>query len=208
MDELDTTNRLLSQARGGDHTAVSQLMELYRARLRKMVQCRLDPRLQRRVDESDILQDAFLEAAKRLPAYLQTPKAPFFLWLRQIVGHKLTDAYRQHMGADVRSVNREMAFGAHNSSQTSICFATHLIGKLTTPSQALIRNELRMGLQEALNRMDPGDREILVLRQFEELSNNDAAVELGIEPAAASKRFVRALQRLQKVLIELNLVPG
>jgi RNA polymerase sigma-70 factor (ECF subfamily) len=205
-DSIDTRN-LFERARAGDQEAIGDLLRSHRARLLNMVRTRLNPRIRGRVDESDVVQEAFLEAAQRLPEYLAGPRTPFFLWLRQILGHKIVDAHRRHLGAQVRNAEREISLDTGGRPiATSLCLAAQLLGQLTSPSQAMIRAETRVALQEAINAMEPLDREILALRHFEELSNQEAAQELGIEPAAASKRFVRALQRLQCILQDLGLV--
>jgi RNA polymerase sigma-70 factor (ECF subfamily) len=197
---------LLSGAAQGDQQAISQLFDRYRARLKKMVRLRLNRRLQGRVDDSDVLQDAFLEAARRLPTYLAAPQAPFFLWLRRITGDKLLEIHRTHLGTQARDAGREVSLhrGALPAAN-SMSLAAQLLGQLTSPSQAALKAEMRIQLQEALNSLDPLDREILALRHFEQLSNAEAAQELELEPSAASKRYVRALARLQKILRELHL---
>jgi RNA polymerase sigma-70 factor (ECF subfamily) len=203
-DEIDD---LLNRAANGDRHALNRLFDVYRSRLKKMVRLRLNRRLQGRVDDSDILQDAYLDAARRLPDYLQDPRAPFFLWLRRITGDKLLEVHRAHLGTQIRDVNREISLhrGALPGAN-SISLAEQLLGRLTSPSQAAIKAEMRIRLQEALNSLEPLDREVLSLRHFEQLTNIEAAQELGLEPSAASKRYIRALARLQKILGELEKV--
>jgi RNA polymerase sigma-70 factor (ECF subfamily) len=183
------------------------LFDRYRDRLKKMVRMRLNPRLQGRVDDSDVLQDAYVEAARRLPDYLKGPRAPFFLWLRQITSQRLIDVHRRHLGARARDAGLEISLHRGRLPlASSVSLAAQLIGRLTSPSEAAARAETRLALQEALNRMEELDREILSLRLYEDMSNQEAAQELGVEEKTASKRYVRALQRLQKVLAELGLV--
>lgn len=206
-DESNEIDDLLHSAAEGDQQALNKLFDLYRSRLKKMVRLRLNRRLQGRVDDSDILQDAYLEAARRLPDYLQDPKAPFFLWLRRIAGDQLLEVHRTHLGTQMRDVDREVSL--HRGplpAANSISLAAQLLGRLTSPSQAAVKAEMRIKLQEALNSLDPLDREILALRHFEQLTNAEAAQELELEPSAASKRYIRALARLQKTLRELRLV--
>jgi RNA polymerase sigma-70 factor, ECF subfamily len=207
--EPDEIENLLNRAAQGDRQALDRLFDLYRSRLKKMVRLRLNRRLQGRVDDSDILQDAYLEAARRLPDYLQDPRAPFFLWLRRIAGDKLLEVHRTHLATEMRDVNREISLhrGALPAAN-SVSLAAQLLGRLTSPSQAAIKAEMRIKLQEALNRLEPLDREVLALRHFEQLTNMEAAQELDLDPSAASKRYVRALARLQKTLRELGLVDG
>lgn len=205
MDAVD----LFQKARSGDQDAVDELLRQYRPRILKMVSVRMDPRIRGRVDQSDVVQDAFLEVARRLPEYLDSPGSPLFLWIRKIAGYKLIDVHRRHMGAQARRADQEMSIDrASRPAASSVWLAQYLVDRIDSPSQLVSRKETIAALQEALDSMNPDDREILVLRQFEELSNQEAAQELGIEPAAASKRFVRALRRLQSILEQLGLDPS
>lgn len=198
---------LLNRAKTGDESAIGDLLDLHRERLLKMIQTRLNPRIRKRVDASDVMQESYLEAVKRLPEYLNGPQAPFFLWLRQITGYKIIDVHRRHLATQGRNADLEVGHVDRGwPKATSVCLATQVIDHLTTPSQILVKQETRAALQEAINGMNPNDREILALRHFEELTNEEAASEMGITPAAASKRFVRALQRLHGILVELDLV--
>ncbi len=203
----DGLKELLEKAADGDQAALTELFDRYRARLKKMVRLRLNRRLQGRVDDSDVLQDAFLEASRKLPGYLTDPQAPFFLWLRRIAGDKLLEIHRTHLGTQKRDAGLEVSIhrGALPAAN-SISLAAQLLGRLTSPSQAAVKAEMRIQLQEALNSLDPTDREILALRHFEQLSNVEAAQELGLETSATSKRYLRALTRLQKILREIGLI--
>ena len=206
-EQSEEIDDLLRRAAQGEQQALTDLFDRYRSRLKKMVGLRLNRRLQGRVDDSDILQDAYLEAARRLPDYLDDPQAPFFLWLRRIVGDKLLEIHRNHLGAQKRDAELEISLhrGALPAAN-SISLAAQLLGRLTSPSQAAVKAETRIQLQEALNNLDPLDREILALRHFEQLTNSEAAEELGLETSAASKRYIRALARLQKILREFGLM--
>jgi RNA polymerase sigma-70 factor, ECF subfamily len=195
---------LIEQAVLGDQGALSKLLGRHRERLRRMVALRLDRRLQGRVDPSDIIQEACLDAARRLSEYHQKPTMPFFLWLRWLAGQRLVDEHRKHLGAAARDAGREISLYRGALPETSsAALAAHLLGRLTTPSQAAIRAERKIRLQDALNSLDPIDREALVLRHFEELSNGEAAAVLGLDKSAASKRYARALIRIKDVLASL-----
>src|SRR5439155_12884123 len=123
---------------------------------------------------------------------------PFFLWARALTGQRLVDVHRQHLGAQMRAAGQEVAlFRGALPQADSVSLANQLLGRLTSPTQAAIRAEMQIRLQEALNTMDPIDREVLILRHFEELSNSETAEILDIQKAAASKRYVRALTRLK-----------
>src|SRR5207237_5104844 len=137
----------------------------------------LDRRLQGRVDPSDVIQEAYLEVSRRLPEYLRDPSLPFFLWLRLVTGQKLALAHRQHLGVQARDAGREVSlYRGALPEATSAALAAHLLGRLTTPSQDAIKAELKLSIQEALNSMDPIDREVLTLRHFEQLSNSETAL--------------------------------
>ena len=206
-DDANESRPLIDRAAGGDQDAIDELFEQHRSRLKKMVRMRLNRRLRGRVDESDVLQDAYVEAAKRLPAYLKTPRAPFFLWLRQITSRKLIDVHRRHLGAQARNAGIEVSLHRGRMPMaTSVSLAAQLLGRLTSPTRAAVRAETKILLEQALGEMEEMDREILSLRHFEHLSNQEAAQELDIEPTAASKRYLRALQRLKKILAGLGLV--
>src|SRR5881275_467431 len=199
-----TNEELLDAARNGDEGALAVLVERHRERLERMVRLRMDRRLQGRVDPADVVQDAYLAVRRKFPQYSAEPRLPFFLWLRLEVGQKLVDAHRFHLGTQMRDAGQEVSLHRGALPQvTSLSLAEHLLGKLTTASQAAMRVELKLHVQEALNSMDPHDREVLILRHFEDLSNSEAAQVLGIKPSAAVNRYVRALRRLKGALQEL-----
>jgi RNA polymerase sigma-70 factor (ECF subfamily) len=192
---------LLRRAGAGDREAVNKLFARYRDRLRAMVSLRLNRRLQGRVDPSDVLQDAFLEISKGFADYVRQPTMPFFLWLRHITGQKLIAAHRQHLGAQMRDAGQEVSLYRGALPQaSSVSLAAQLMGRLTSVSQAAMRAETQIRLQEVLNGMDPMDREILALRHFEMLSNGETAQILGIKKSAASNRYMRALKRLKEMV--------
>ena len=194
---MDETAELVRRAGDGDREALGELLERDRGRLHRMIRLRLDPRLRRRVDVSDVVQEIHLEAARRLADYRDGPEMPFYLWLRLLSGQKLADLYRHHLGARKRDLRREQAAFVQ---ATSIALAEQLAGSMTTPSRAAHRAEMEARVRETLEALDPVDREVLALRHFEHLSNGETAQALGIESAAASKRYVRALKRLGEAL--------
>ena len=195
---------LLRRAAAGDPEAVNELFSLYRDRLRVMVRLRLNRRLQGRVDPSDVLQEAYLEICKHFADYARAPTLPFFLWLRHITGQKLIAAHRQHLGAQMRDADREVSlYRGALPEASSASLAAQLLGRFTSVSQAAMRAELQIRVQEALNSMDPLDREVLALRHFEILSNAETAAVLGIKKSAASNRYIRALERLKEMLAGL-----
>jgi RNA polymerase sigma-70 factor (ECF subfamily) len=196
-------SELLRRAGGGDGQALGELFARHRDRLRRMLQFRLDRRLQGRIDPSDVLQETYVEVTRCLPEYLRRSEVPFFLWLRFLAGRKLQALHRHHLRTGARDAGREVALDRGGLPQASSqLLAAQLLGRYTTPSQAAVRAELRLRVQDALNAMKPLDREVLALRHFEQLSNAEAAQVLGISEAAASNRFMRALKRLKNILTD------
>jgi RNA polymerase sigma-70 factor (ECF subfamily) len=201
MDLNPELGRLRAAVASGDGSVMDELLSNYRDRLRRMVRLRMDQRLFGRVDPSDVIQEAYLEAFRRLDEYLANPQVSFFLWLRFLTGQQLSLAHRRHLGIQARDANREISL--HHSvlpAANSAMLAAQLVGQLTSPSMAAMRTEQQLKLQEALNVMAPIDREVLVLRHFDQLSNIETAEVLGIRPTAASNRYVRAIERLRDVL--------
>jgi RNA polymerase sigma-70 factor, ECF subfamily len=205
-DARSADDLLIDRAAAGDSEALAELFGRYRKRLRSMVRLRLDRRLQGRVDPSDVLQEAYLDVVQQLPTYRAKPEMPFYLWLRLTTGQRLMRMHRQHLGAAFRDAGREVSLHRGALPQaSSVSLAAQLLGKMTSVSKAVERVETQLQLQAALNGMDELDREIIALRHFEELSNAEAAQVLGLEPSAASKRYIRALKRLQEIL---KSIPG
>ncbi len=194
-------NDPIEQLRGGDRQALAALFDQHRERLRRMVELRLDPRLRARLDASDVVQEAFLDVARDLDAYLADPKLPLLLWLRLHVGRRLTTLHRQHLGTRMRDAGQEISLYKGALPQaSSAALASMLLGQLTSPTQAPQRAERMLRVQEALNSLDPIDREVLALRHFEQLGRAEAALVLGISREAGAKRYFRALKRLKDTL--------
>jgi RNA polymerase sigma-70 factor (ECF subfamily) len=203
-DENDAPH-LIERAAEGDSRAWERLMNEHRSRLRRMVALRLDRRLQGRVDPSDIIQESFIDAARRLPEYVKNPSIPFFIWLRRLTGQRLLEQHRRHLGAQTRDVSREVSlYQGEFPEATAADLAANLLGEFTTPSQAVIRLEQKKRLQEALESLEPIDREILILRHFEQLTNGEASEALNLDKSATSKRYVRAMERLKDVLTAMS----
>lgn len=203
--QSDETIALLGEVRDGDLSAFGELFDRYRQRLKQMIRLRLDRRLFGRIDEDDILQEAFLEAFSKLSQYLEKTDFPPYLWLRLIVGEKMTDLHRHHLGVQMRDAEREVSiYRGPMPAASSVALAAQLMGSITSPSRAALRAESRLQIQEALNMMDPMDREVLTLRHFEQLSNSEAAQVLDITQQAASNRYVRALRRMKEILMAIR----
>jgi RNA polymerase sigma-70 factor (ECF subfamily) len=204
-DETSEIDELLRRVALGDSACWQELVERSRERLRRMVAFRLDDRLQGRVDPSDVPQNAYLEAWRNLPASVEQPVMPFFLWLRGIAGNKVLDFHRYHLGARMRDLRREVAIDDRAvPASTTTALAAQLLGDLTRASEKAIRFEVRLRLQETIDTMDPLDREILVLRHFEQLSPAETAQVLGIKQKTAGMRYMGALRRLKEILSGLE----
>ncbi|MCA9263840.1 MAG: sigma-70 family RNA polymerase sigma factor [Planctomycetales bacterium] len=195
---------LLRQAVEGHVPAQVQLFNQYEPRLRRLLVLRLDRRLQGRLDASDVLQETYIEYARCIQNYEQREQLPFYLWLRMVTLRKLIAMQRRFLGTAARDVNREISLNRGPLPMTSSCsLAASFVGHLTSPSQAAIRTELQLRIQDTLNDMDAMDREVLSLRHFEQLSNLEVAQLLQLSPAASSNRYIRALKRLRPMLQEI-----
>jgi RNA polymerase sigma-70 factor, ECF subfamily len=203
IDQGDDIDAMLPLLRGGDPQALATLFSRYGDRLRKMIEFRLDARLQGRVATSDVLQEAYIDALKRLPHYQADPAVPFFIWLRSVTFQRLIDVHRHHLGTKGRDAAREVRLGRGGGVEASSDKMAELMGDFTSPSRAAHRGESITQVREALDRLEPTDREVLALRHFEELSNREVAAILGIQTAAASKRYIRAIERLKHSLEQL-----
>jgi RNA polymerase sigma-70 factor (ECF subfamily) len=200
-EQSDETTRILECAAAGDDAAWSTLFASHRERLRRMVCFRLDRRAQGRIDPSDVLQEAYLEAWRRIAEYLRDPKMPFYLWLRSVTAHKLLAMLRHELGAEMRDPRREVSLYEGSGPETSSeVLADRLVESITGPSTTALRAEMKISLRQALDELEPLDREVLVLRHFEQLNSSETARVLGIEQSATSKRHVRALRRLKSIL--------
>ena len=185
---VDESEALLVKARAGDEKAKAELFARHQGRLKAMVRLRMDRRLSARIDASDVLQEAYVD----------------FVWLRGLTGQRLIDLHRQHLGAQRRDAGQEISLYRGALPQaSSVCLANQLLGLLTSPTQAAVRAETQIRLQEILNTLDPLDREVLALRHFEELTNGEAAEVLHLDKSAASKRYIRALRRLKEIVTGL-----
>lgn len=200
MQRTETQEENLCALRQGGKEALAGLFLQHRDRLRRMIHLRMDQRLSQRVDASDILQEGFMDAAKRLDGYLANPAIPFVVWLRLVIGQRLIDVHRWHMGRSKRDPRAEQPLAVmRNATVNSNVVAMELSAHIASPSHAAAAAELSLRIREWLDGMEEVDREILVLRHFEELTNNEAAAELGLTKGAASKRYIRAIGRLREI---------
>jgi RNA polymerase sigma-70 factor (ECF subfamily) len=201
---LGTPADLVEQLRAGHREMLATLFDQYRDRLRRMVELRLDHRLRARLDASDVVQEAYLDVSRDLDAYLSDPKLPPLLWLRLHVGRRLTTLHRQHLGTRMRDAGLEISlYQGALPEASSAALASMILGRQTSPTQAAQRAERMLRVQEALNSLEPVDREVLALRHFEQLGRAEAALVLGISQEAGAKRYFRALKRLKDALATL-----
>jgi len=202
----ENPEEFLNRLRNDPEGVLAEEYSQHRDRLWRIVNFRLDRRLLGRIDADDILQEAYLDAATRIEHYLNDPAITFFIWLRTVVGQTLIDVHRRHLGAQKRDVRREVRPNRRVfSASTSFQIADVLLADMSSPSQAALKEELASKLHEALESLKEIDRDILVLRHFEELSNLEAAEVLEIEAKTASMRYFRALTRLRSILVR---IPG
>jgi len=196
------TEELLERAARGDPQAIEQLLTRYRPRLRQMVAVRMDPRLKSRIDPSDVVQEALMDASRMLPQYLRDRPLPYYPWLRQVAWQRLYDLHVRHVQAKKRSVAREAVEAMMLSDASIVQLAERVVAAGTSPSVNLFRKELRRRVQEALGQMKAEDREVLVLRYLEQLDANEIAAIVGISQDAVKMRHLRALKRLRGLLGE------
>ncbi len=199
--DANTTQELLDQAREGKAEAVDALLARHREPVRRMIDLRLDPAIVQRVDASDVVQEVLLEASRRLQEYLHKPAMPFHLWLRHIAKDHLIDAHRRHHQAQKRGVDREQPIHRPAwADRSSLELAGQLLDPERTPASEAIQQELQRRLHEAIDQLEEADREVILMRHFEALSNQEVAAALELTEAAASMRYLRALRRLRDLL--------
>lgn len=201
--EPQKTEELLAGVKNGDASAVNQLMERHRDSLRRIVQLRLDQKIQRRIDVSDVVQDVLVEANRRLADYVASPQMPFHLWLRQIAQDRIIDAHRRHRGSAKRSVDRErqMAVPAADDRST-FDLALQLCDRGLTPAAAVAEAELARCAEQAIAKLPDQDCEIIIMRHYEQLSNQEVAQALSLTEPAASMRYLRAIRKLRELMAE------
>lgn len=184
---------------------VSDMFNEHQERLLRMIDVRMPPKLRSRVDSEDVLQEAFAEAYRQLRSGVSSPKYSDFVWLRLIVGQQLVTVYRRYCQTQKRSVERECSIYAQRPDSDPASSSVFLVGQLTSPSVAARRHELQIKMQECLERLSKQDREIISLRNFEQLSNKEVAEELGVTPNAASVMYLRATKKFKEILTKEGL---
>lgn len=204
--ELPDEDEIVASLQQDREQALAQHFTAVQERLKQVARFRLDRRLGGRVSASDVIQETYVRAAKRLDHFIEQKDLPFFIWLRLEVNQKLHEIHRFHLGASKRDARKEIKLGpgGNDAGQTSMALAAHLVARITSPSMAVDREEQILFLQKALNEMNELDREVIALRHFEELSNIETAKVLNIEPSAASKRYLRALKRIGEIMKQVQ----
>lgn len=194
------TEELLQRVDRGDQSALGKLLARHRDRLRRMVAVRMDPRMTRRIDPSDVVQEALAEASRKLPDFLRERPLPFYPWLRQIAWERLVHLHYRHVEAARRTVTRERQGELNLPDGSVLELAGRLKDSGTSPSGRLVRKEVCSRVRVALEKLAPHDRDVLVLRYVEQLSSAEAAAVLGISETAAKTRHFRAVRRLHELL--------
>ncbi|MBX3440870.1 MAG: sigma-70 family RNA polymerase sigma factor [Planctomyces sp.] len=197
---------LRPRLRAAPEQVLAEEFARHRGRLFRIVRFRLDPQLASRLEPDDVLQEAWLAALRRIDHFLEHDSYLMFVWLRLVVAQTIVDIHRHHLGSQMRDAYRELTLNQRElSNSTAASIVSQLLGRVSSPSQAAVREETARQLRASLDAMDPIDREVLALRHFEELGNQEIAAILEISPKAASIRYVRALQRLKRIL---DTLPG
>ena len=205
----EQTEELLINAKGGDSAAIDQLLNRHRASLHRMIDMRLDKKITRRIDVSDVVQDVLVEASRRLSDYLKNPVMAFHLWIRQIAKDRIIDAHRRHRVSAKRSVDREQPLAAPGPvDQSTIELAGQLCDPELTPAAVATQRELATHVQSAIALLDEKNREIILMRHYEQLSNQEIADSLELSEPAAGMRYLRALKKLRKLLDTNNSSSG
>ena len=199
LQDFDT-DQLLQSAVSGNQDAADVLLQRHRQRLRTLVRTRLDSRLAGRVDPSDVVQDVLLAAHRRLDDYLREQPISFYAWLRQIALNRLTDLYRRHVLAAKRTLDREESPPSEMNDESVALLAERLVPSQSTPSEYLMRDELKQHVASALQRISADQREVIVMRHLEELSLKEIAAILDIPVGSVMSRHFRGLKALRRLL--------
>ncbi|MFN7730755.1 MAG: sigma-70 family RNA polymerase sigma factor [Pirellula sp.] len=206
QDQTRRLEELFGRLRGSDEAALAELFETWRGRLLQIVKTRLDQRLVGRLDPADVLQDAYLDLAKKLPRFAAEPSGMSpFVWIRLVVTERVLVTHRKHLQANVRDARREVSAWSGPSGTASVVLADRLIAQVSSVSSRVVRAEMSTAVLEVISSLEEIDREIIMMRAFEGLLNSEAAEVLGLSENGASSRFVRAMTKLRR---ELAAIPG
>ncbi len=203
-----TDQELLNLAACGDKQSLGILFTRYHARLLSMIAVRMDSRIVSRVDALDILQEVNLEVERRLHEYLERPGVSFYTWIRFLAKQKHAEIVRRHVYTQARDVRREVPLPKDPSAALDVALAGYLLGNVQSPSSIMAKAEVKIRVNSAIEKLDPDDREVLLLRHVEQLRTADASIQLGITPNTCRQRHIRALKRLRTLLLESDLSWG
>jgi len=197
----DQTESLLSAARSGDSGAVNRLLEKHRGPVRRLVEMRLDRKVRRRVDVSDVVQEVMIDANSRLQKYLDNPAMAFHLWVRQIASDRIIDTYRRHRASAKRNMDREQPMSVPGpADQSTIELAAAILDPELTPAAAATQREVAEQIERVIQQLNEQDREVILMRHYEHLSNQEVAEVLALTAPAASMRYLRAIRRMRELL--------
>lgn len=205
---IPTDEELLNLAEIGDKQSLGCLFSRYQVRLLSLIAARIDPRVISRVDALDVLQEVHLEVERRLHEYVSKPDVSFYHWMRFLAKQKLAEIVRRHVFTQARDVRREVSLPRDPSEDMSVALAGILLGNAQSPSCIMAKAEVKIRVNSAIEKLDPDDREILLLRHVEQLRTADASIQLGITPNTCRQRHIRALKRLRTLLLESDLSWG
>ena len=191
------TRALLHRIELGDPIAFDRLFNRHRGELKRMVELRLDSKLRQRLDASDVVQEAHLDAFRRIEDYLQRRPMPFRIWLRKNTQERLAKVRRDNIDAAMRSVDREQTL----PDKSSLLIAGRILGREPSPSENMQREEFRQKVAAAVSDLADIDREVLLMRHAEGLSHREIGYLLDLDAAAVRKRYARALLRLKGRLV-------
>lgn len=197
------TTELLDQVRAGDSDAINRLIDRHRESVHRLVQMRLDQKIKQRVDVSDVVQDVMIEASRRLKDYLANPVMTFHLWLRQIARDRMIDAHRRHRGSARRSVDKEQTLAVPTGwDQSAVDLVMQIKDDQLTPVASALQKEMAMRVEQSIGRLPDQDAEILIMRHYEQLTNQEVAELLNLTEPAASMRYLRAVRKLKEAMKE------
>jgi RNA polymerase sigma-70 factor (ECF subfamily) len=191
---------LLAEAGRGDASACQELLLRHQQRLRHMIAVRLDHRLAARLDPSDVVQEVFVDALRKITEFVEQRPLPFYPWLRQLAWERLAKLHERHLRAQKRSAAREAHWDGALPDESALALAQRLLAPGSSPSKEALRQEMHGRVQAALAQLPQRDREVLVMRYLEQLSIREIAAVLGITEGGVKSRHLRALQRIRGLL--------
>ena len=199
---------LLTLISNGDVAALGILFQRYEPKLRKLVAKQLDPRLMKRVDVSDVIQEVHIELSKRIDEFTKERAVTLYHWMCFITKQKVAELARHHILAQIRDVRREVPLQRNLSGNSSIVLAAHLISQVSSPSSVISKAEIGKLVNQAIESLEPDGRDAIVIRHVDQLKTEQAAELLGISQAAFRQRYFRALRQLRKLLQDFDVSWG